>query len=44
MNETDIYISAHDAGLLNLVFMQPHSAVIEVLDNLVSCSLSLLLM
>jgi hypothetical protein len=31
MRDTDIYVSAHDAGLLNLVFMKPHSAIVEVI-------------
>ena len=30
MQGTDIFLTVHDAGILNLVFMKPHSAVIEV--------------
>jgi hypothetical protein len=30
MQNTDIYISVHDAGLINMIFMKPHSALVEV--------------
>ena len=33
MRNTDVLISPHGAGLMNLIFMEAHSAVIELMTS-----------